>query len=490
MKKKENKHPDWQTTALERFSYYLGMISPYTMSGMMKSLLTTYLLLTGINPGITAIILLILKVIDGLDDILFGWIIDHFRPEKKPGLKRILGEGRFLPWYKLVCLIMPVGILGLYSMPLSLSLGFKIAWVSFFYLLTDIGYSFMDISMTSMQTTLTSNVQERDQLIMKGVVTVLLIMMPISLLANFLQSRYAGLSYTQIAYVFVGLAILLMIPMLKNVKEHAYTGKDENNHNVLEEKESFFVSMKDALKNRNLLAFFGGKLFCCIFATDEVLGIIGVYYLFGNEMVSSITGFIGTILSLIILPFMPKLYEKFDRHKIYMTLTPFAIIMSIVIFIAGPKNLVLYIILWILVSIPKSIAGGCENFIKPQVIEYGKYKTGKDCTGIQASLATFVQVLGNAFPSSIALTILAASGWISVEASSFADLVALGVTQPDSALKALWFITAGLPIVGMILMYICNLFYNTNDKDIAIMIKYNNGEITKEECDSLLSKKY
>ena len=50
--------------------------------------------------------------------------------------------------------------------------------------------------------------------------------------------------------------------------------------------------------------------------------------------------------------------------------------------------------------------------------------------------------------------------------------------------------TAGLPILGYILLYICNLFYNLNDKDVAIMIQYNNGEITREECDSLLSKKY
>ena len=30
-KEKKQQHPDWQTTAKERFSYYLGLISPYTM---------------------------------------------------------------------------------------------------------------------------------------------------------------------------------------------------------------------------------------------------------------------------------------------------------------------------------------------------------------------------------------------------------------------------------------------------------------------------
>ena len=45
-------------------------------------------------------------------------------------------------------------------------------------------------------------------------------------------------------------------------------------------------------------------------------------------------------------------------------------------------------------------------------------------------------------------------------------------------------------IIGYILLYVCNLFYNLNDRDVEIMIKYNNGEITREECDSQLSKKY
>ena len=58
-KEKQNQHPDWQTTAKERFSYYLGLISPYTMSGMLGSFLTTYLLLSGIGLEVSAVLLLV-----------------------------------------------------------------------------------------------------------------------------------------------------------------------------------------------------------------------------------------------------------------------------------------------------------------------------------------------------------------------------------------------------------------------------------------------
>ena len=490
MKKEKNQHPDWQTSAKERFSYYLGLISPYTMSGMMGTFLTTYLLLSGIRPEVSAVLLLVMKIIDGFDDLLFGWAIDRFRPEKNPRLQKIVGEGRFLPWYKLIWPIMPIGILGLYCMPLSLSVSAKIVWVAFFYFVADVGYSFMDISMTSMQTTLTSNTHERDQLIMKGMITLFVIMVPISFLATILSSSRVGLSFRAIAFIFVTLAIVLLIPMITQVREHAYTGKDENNQNVTDDKTSFFRSLLDALHNRNLLAFYGGKMLQSMLSTTDALGIIGAYYLFGNELVITIQGMVGTVLGFIIMMLLPKIYEKHDRHKIYMTFTPISIAIAILVYFMGHRNIALYIVMQCLLQIPKSIAGGCENFMKPQVIEYGKYKTGKDLTGIQASLSSFAQIFSNAFPGSIALAILAASGWQTVQAESFKQLVEMNISQPESAIKALWFITAGLPIIGYVLLYVCNLFYNLNDRDVEVMIRFNNGEITREECDAQLSGKY
>jgi len=34
------------------------------------------------------------------------------------------------------------------------------------------------------------------------------------------------------------------------------------------------------------------------------------------------------------------------------------------------------------------------------------------------------------------------------------------------------------------------LFYKLNDKDVQTMAKYNSGEITRQEAESLLSRKY
>ena len=46
-------------------------------------------------------------------------------------------------------------------------------------------------------------------------------------------------------------------------------------------------------------------------------------------------------------------------------------------------------------------------------------------------------------------------------------------------------------IVSSAVAYILLLcFYKLRSKDVALMAKYNAGEITREECDAQLSRKY
>ena len=50
--------------------------------------------------------------------------------------------------------------------------------------------------------------------------------------------------------------------------------------------------------------------------------------------------------------------------------------------------------------------------------------------------------------AALALFVLGLGGCVAIEAESFADLAEQGVTQPDSALAALWMTTALIPALG------------------------------------------
>ena len=54
----------------------------------------------------------------------------------------------------------------------------------------------------------------------------------------------------------------------------------------------------------------------------------------------------------------------------------------------------------------------------------------------------------------------------------------------------MWFVYALVPVIGMVISTFFYLFYKLNDKDVQVMARCNSGEITREEAEKLLSRKY
>ena len=90
----------------------------------------------------------------------------------------------------------------------------------------------------------------------------------------------------------------------------------------------------------------------------------------------------------------------------------------------------------------------------------------------------------------MALIVLGWFGWQEVTAASFEELAASGITQTPDALKGLWIAYTLIPNIGYVLSLIFYAFYRLNDKDVEIMAKANSGEITREEAEGQLSRKY
>jgi Na+/melibiose symporter-like transporter len=126
----------------------------------------------------------------------------------------------------------------------------------------------------------------------------------------------------------------------------------------------------------------------------------------------------------------------------------------------------------------------------PDCAEYGQYKSGVSATGITFAIQTFSVKITAAVSSSLALFLLGLFNWISVQASDFAELQALNVQQPPEAITGLWIVYALIPTIGLAIAGVFYLFYKLNDKDVQIMAKCNSGEITREEAEAQLSRKY
>ena len=144
----------------------------------------------------------------------------------------------------------------------------------------------------------------------------------------------------------------------------------------------------------------------------------------------------------------------------------------------------------VLQAAPGNVANIAKTFFTPDTIEYTRYKTGKDCSGIFFSLNAFINKLTTSIASSLGVFILGLSAWVTVEADSFEELAELNVVQPQRALDTLWIVYMLIPALGTLLSIVVMAFYSLKDEDAKLMAQCNAGEISREECEARLSRKY
>ena len=69
---KINKHPDWRLSKAEKNWYYLGDTARLFGMTLVGSYMTLFLMFQGVSTASVATAILIVKIIDAIDDVLFG----------------------------------------------------------------------------------------------------------------------------------------------------------------------------------------------------------------------------------------------------------------------------------------------------------------------------------------------------------------------------------------------------------------------------------
>jgi Na+/melibiose symporter-like transporter len=207
---------------------------------------------------------------------------------------------------------------------------------------------------------------------------------------------------------------------------------------------------------------------------------------------SIIVGAVGTIPQLVISLLLPKLIRKYDKMKVNRICLLLYVILSVIIWVIGYDNAMLYIILFTIRSIPLAVVALEMFMFTPDCAEYGYFKSGTEAKGITFAVQTFMAKLTGSISSALGLFILGLEsvGWVDVQAGSFQELEQSGITQSQHALDVLWLIFMLIPAIGGFLAYIVWCFYDLKDKDVQIMIDCNTGKITREEALSKMSKTY
>ena len=465
----------YMTTAKERQSYWTYFTGQNAYYYLTATFLSTYLAMQGVSLVKVGLVLLIVKVWDAINDPLFGFLFD--RIEFKNGQKS-------LPWLRISVVLMPIVTIAVFSIPGFLTETGKLIWFGATYVLWDTVYTLTDAPAYAMLNTMTDNIQERTTLLSINRIYSGIGQGICGAVLTLLISEKVGLNASWSVAILAILAGLIMVPLCVNCKERNYKPGEA------EERFTFRQMFTYLAGNKYLLIYYGGYCMMDALKTSNAVGLFASFYLFGSANFNLLLGMLAAVPGFFAAAIAPKLLKKFDKLKTLMVCNLLNVILGFAIYFFGFENKIMFIILNIVRAVPASIQGVLAFMFTPDCAEYGRYKTGISATGITFAIQTFSVKITAAISSSLAVFLLGLWGWVSVEASDFAELEALGVTQTPQAMTGLWIVYALIPTIGLAIAGVFYLFYKLSDKDVQIMAKCNSGEITREEAEAQLSRKF
>ena len=465
------KHPEYMTTFKERLSYWTYFVGQNVYYNITFIYLSAYLAMQGIALWKVSLVLLVVKVWDAVNDPIFGYIFD--RVKFKNGLKS-------LPWLRIAVALIPIVTIAVFTIPSGFSETGKLIWFAVAYLLWDTVYTLTDVPAYSMLNTMTDNLGERNLLLSVNRVfsgagyLLCVVVMPLLI----------GHSYALAVIVLAIFSGLTMVPLCVFCKERNY-------HPELDDGDFSFRQMFTYLRsNKYLLTYYGGYMATDALKTSAAVTLFVSFFLFGSELYSILLNLLSMVPGVFAAMLMPTILKKLDKFKVLFWCNIVNILSGLLIYFLGYENRTLFLVLTCIRAIPMCLVGVLAFMFTPDCAEYGQYKSGISAKGITFAIQTFSVKITGAVSSALALALLGFFAFPEIETNSFSELASMNIQLSATATNGLWIVYALVPVIGMIISTFFYLGYKLNDKDVQIMAKCNSGEITREEAEKLLSRKY
>jgi probable glucitol transport protein GutA len=406
-----------------------------------------------------ALIVLVTKIWDAVNDALFGVIVDKIRFKK----------GRYMPWIRLSLAPIALSSIFLFAMPLDFPYGLKIFWAVLGYVAWDMSYTLCDVPVYILPMSMTDNIKERNGILSfgryLGVVGVLVgsIMLPMA------QAR---LGWFGIAVLFTVLATITMLPICFTAKERNIVRPEAG------------VTLKQMFKyisgNKYILIFYSAMFLTGATNFASVLTLFFARYNLGNQDIASILGLITMIPMVLVGAFIPIIIKKVDKYYLYLGMGIFNAVLGFVRYFAGYDDFALFVALNVFSAVVASANGILVFLFTPDCIEYGTYHTGERAEGVASAIQSFFNELTSSVSASLAMLIIGLFGFVAGE----------NAAQPASAIEGIWLCLTIFPSIGAIISVSALLFYKLRDRDVQVMARYNSREISKEEAEKALAIRY
>jgi len=433
----------------------------------------------GIAAGTVAVIFLIARIWDSVNDPLFGVIVDRSR----------MKSGRYKPWLKISAWLLPIFTIAIFLAPVGWTLAARTVFVTIMYVLWGLSFTTTDVPIYSLSVAMTSNTLERTSLIARGrlfsVLGILIVMLLTVPLTNIFTNitENPNMAWLIVAVLMSGFAMTLLRPISKSAQER---NVDQSSTPI-----SLKAILKYVTKNKQMLWFFSASILAALTNTTVIMTLYFVTVNLGNSNLFVLIVIVSMIGSPIVSATLPKLVKKFDKFHIFMFGLGVTIITSILIFFVGYEGS--SFVPFLFLSAIRGFGFSCFTVMSfmftADCIEYGTFASGERAEGVTFSLQTFTTKLTGAVTGFMAMGLL---GWVFGYQSAYhVDGLLVTPVQTELAQQGIWFMFSAFPAFGAILAFIMLAFlYKLRDKDVQIMTDANAGKISREEAETMLSRKY
>ena len=457
--KKENSLA-YQTGRKERIAYclfFLGQNILWGYAGYVETFLTDI----GIAAATAAAILLVPKLWDAVNDVIFGYIVD--RHTFKNGQK-------FIPWIRIGTTAVGITTVAMFAIPGTMEQSQKILWFLVAYVLFDISYTIQDAPAFALTTVMTSDVQERSSIIAGGKLWSMVGGVIATVLVPLVRPN---LGWFGACIVFVAVSVGMMLPLLFGAKERSAAEAEEN--------PSFREMLRYLKSNKFLIVALVALLLLGLANLEQKMAIYAGRICLGQENMATLVAGGAAVSVIVVSALVPVLSKKWDKFNVLCVGLAFAIVMDVVAYFVGYDNLVLAILMIMLKCSGLGFWSVILYMLVADTVEYGTYKSGTRAAGMTFSLQCFAAKLKNGLMGSMVLMSLSMVGFVEGE----------NAVQPEGVADGVWALFCLFPAAGFaIALAVLLLFYKLKTKDVQVMAQYNHGQISREKAQAQLADRY
>lgn len=426
------------------------------------TMVSTYLALFytdvfGLAPAAVALLMLIAKVWDGINDPIMGMIMEKSNSR----------WGKYRPFIVVGTIVLVIFTVLTFTVPNFGSTG-KLVWAYVTYICLGMSYTVENVPFNALPSRMTKDSNKINKLfpasMMGGAFGGMILMSCTLPIVMALGKGNQANGYQKTAALYAIVAVLLNLLVVHFCTENVDTSKK------VEQQVSSKELLKAVLKNKNLMLLF---VYTLILMTS-VMGRVGVmvyFYMYcvANPAIMGILMIIPSIAGMVTMPFAPMLMAKFGKKKVAIAGVLIGALGLAMMFF-GPYTNIPWMILASIVYGCYSIGSPCGGGLLIDAVDEYEAREGVRTEGLAFSLSGLMNKIGGGIGSAAGVALIGLFGY------------AQGVEMTPKILTGINVGANLMPVIVMLLAIVPLAFYNVKERSQGV-INNDDAASNKEKAD-------